>query len=171
MGDWTLETLDTAVVGCIGLRKRKRPNKGGGEAKVSMGCGRGTENSTMAAAVAMQQVDRLQGLGCRLQGKEGGAPPAKAPRLFVGETPRQYASVLGCQQYQSPADLYAGSTLEQGSLTESQEREDTRSVPPPHPALANYPGEYLKSLILIFSTWSTKLWCQSYLNPQIRIAS
>ena len=101
----------------------------------------------MAAAIAMQQVDRLQGLGCRLQGKEGAAPPAKAPRLFVGETPGQYSSVLGSQQYHSPADLYAGSASEQGTLTESQEREDTRPVPPPHPALANYPGEYPKNLL------------------------
>ena len=124
----TLDLDKLSVIRCI----PKGCKRIVGERLSSMGCR--TDQEKMAAITAMHPVhigEKLQGLN-GLEQRDGAAPPAKARRL------------LALPQLPLGMCTFTGAAVSIPEVQSSAEDQDQGygSLPPPHPALAAYPGEF-----------------------------
>ena len=121
----TLDLDKLSVIRCIPKGCKRKAVEG----LSSMGCR--TDQEKMAALTALHPAHlghKLQGLN-RTEQRDGGAPPAKVARnLPLPQLPTGGCTLVGCD-------------VSIPEIQNSYENPGYRSVPPPHPALAAYPGE------------------------------
>ena len=128
----TLDLDKLSAIRCIPRGCKRKAVEG----LSSMGCRTGQEK--MAALTALHPTHlghKLQGLN-RTEQRDGAAPPAKVPRLFTLP--------------QLPTDGCVGYEVSKPEIQTYYENPGYRSLLPPHPALAAFPGEFRSSNLYVF---------------------